>query len=86
MILEARCAPEEDGKLSPPWMFAALKDNEHFSLPLKYASHKCHLYMMALGWMLGICALKRLQIEHVDNVELDHCTLCASMNKDGLLF
>ncbi|KAB0350400.1 hypothetical protein FD754_015257 [Muntiacus muntjak] len=29
---------------------------------------------------------KDSKIEHVDNVELDHCTLCASMSKNGLLF
>lgn len=46
--------------------------------------------MMALGWMLpagrASVLLRDSKIEHVDNVELDLCTLCASMNKDGLLF
>ena len=46
--------------------------------------------MMALEWMLpegrASVLLRDSKIEHVDNVELDPCTLCASMNKDGLLF
>ena len=44
---------------------------------------------MALGWMLpegwASVLLRDSKIEHVDNVELDPCTLCASVNNQGNL-